>query len=227
MSPPQREQLAFELLFPADRTHAHTVIRAGRRTRTVYRAAGAVVGTVEWGRWGRHPRRVTTPRWQLEYHDGGTLALAVPLLDGMIHGDTAQWTPDGALLVSCRFTRGTGTDLFCCAHSGRLLEAHPARSGQPHGWERWWEDEGVLSEEIHWVEGRRHGPHRSWRDGALSVRWFVAGRPVSVSEYLDAARADPTLPPDEGADARPQRPAPAGFSRRVFRRPPWPLDSEE
>ena len=231
MTLPRREDFAPDRLFPADSTDAEdTLSDSGVRARTTYRRGGEVVGTITWDDDGLQPAignslRGDPPRgWRMEYDESGALSFVEPIVDGRVHGWTAQWAEDGTLLSTCRFERGTGTDLFCCRVTGRLAEAHPSRDGLPHGWEQWWADEARLFGETHWVVGKRHGPARQWTDDQLDEGYpqlFVDGVLVDRQTYLAAAQADPTLPPLRTADDRPQRALPGGFTRRVFRPAPW------
>jgi antitoxin component YwqK of YwqJK toxin-antitoxin module len=144
----------------------------------------------------------------------GELESAEPYVNGLAHGTARQWAEDGSLVGTYEMDQGSGID-FWWHHPFEgeehfLSEVHHFRSGLPHGWE-WWidEDQRSVHEERHWHAGELHGIERIWgSDGFLEdgyPRFYLGGRVTSREEYDAAATSDGALPPYRESDDNPYR----------------------
>jgi hypothetical protein len=114
------------------------------------------------------------------WHRNGRLATEAFYHDGLLHGVSRQWNDTGKLLGSFHMEHGTGT-------------------------QRTWHDNGRLNLELSTVDGRFYGRSRLWlRDGKLiSDEVYLAGKPVSATEYRQAASQNPRLPKLRGRLTKP------------------------
>ncbi|HMK73706.1 MAG TPA: hypothetical protein VK454_10235, partial [Myxococcaceae bacterium] len=132
----------------------------------------------------------------IEYDwDGKTVSFAEPYVRGLQHGWTKQFDPRGRLLMSSPFVRGTGTD-FYCHDDGELSEETQWVNGRPI-FARIWEDRTSVCSESHFDDGTRHGVWRHWTNGELdsNTKFYVRDEEVSKERYLEVAARDPTVPP--------------------------------
>ncbi len=108
-----------------------------------------------------------TRRW----HPNGVLAEELAVNNGSMDGVSKQWNDKGELLGSFEMRNGTGV------------------------WCRWNSD-GTLDSEASYVHGYLTGRIRVWTsDGGLfSESFWLRGRKVSRKKYLEACKADPSLP---------------------------------
>ncbi|MEL6342981.1 MAG: hypothetical protein AAFV53_07590 [Myxococcota bacterium] len=226
---PDPHTLTFDVLIPADAQEVVTrTDDDGVKQASVFSLGGQRLASVVWGEDGVLGS-FTTARWRIELHDNGMPRYAAPLVDGKIHGQTVQWTPQGEPLSVCTFKHGTGVDYWCDHETGALAEEHPQVDGRPHGIERWWsEDENGPSvfHERHWYHGMVHGIERWWVDESEAPdagypKFFIQNETVDRESYLRAARDDSTLPPWRAADDRPHRALPTGFARLIVRPRAW------
>ena len=94
---------------------------------------------------------------QIEEH--GRRLMAMHYQQGILHGVTESWHPNGQLAMHQEY------------HHGRL-----------QGVARYFSEEGVLIREEHWREGQLHGECRCfYPSGQMQMR-TVAGRPASSTE---------------------------------------------
>jgi hypothetical protein len=187
------------------------------KSRSRYYLDGAHVGEMLWepdGRpsWGWGLKNGKRHGMSVEWWGNGVVSFAEPYVDGLVHGVVRHWDESGALLVSTRYVRGTGVDLWCDPRNRTLAEETRLRAGAMHGTSRRWLDARSIHEESQFREGREHGIFREWNDsGRLRrgfPRYFIAGKRVDRRRYLSAAARDATLPPWRAAEDRPARPLP-------------------
>jgi len=141
------------------------------------------------------------------FEDGRTRYLAT-WSHGRQHGLQRQWDERGRLVVSQRFVRGTGLDVWF--DGDRLSETRGYLDGDRHGFERWWRDRTQVWSENHFVRGVEQGIERQWNErGQLRrgfPRFWLAGERVTRREYARALAADATLPALRKQDDKPARP---------------------
>ena len=147
------------------------------------------------------------------FHGSGAILEEQNWVHGKEHGVSRQYDESGAPIGSYELDNGTGVDLWFEA-AGVLAEERYLKDGRFHGFERWWDGyNATVWAESHFFEGIEHGVFRKWNDRDRLCRgfprYFVRGRRVRKREYLRACATDPTLPPFNDADNRPERPLPA------------------
>jgi antitoxin component YwqK of YwqJK toxin-antitoxin module len=105
------------------------------------------------------------------WHPNGALALEIPMSHGLIDGIVSQWTDARVLLGTSQITRGTGVY-------------------------RRWHPNGVLACETPMVDGRTTGRERFfWDDGTLiEESFYIENNKVSKKRYREACETDATLP---------------------------------
>ena len=52
-----------------------------------------------------------------------------------------------------------------------------------NGIERHWDTNGRLLEEIHWINDKRHGSHRVYKENDTEIKWFYKGKAVSLKRF--------------------------------------------
>lgn len=190
----------------------------GAKREARYLAGGEVVGVRLFHPDGRieleSPRRAGEPNGtEYQWDDTGQLRSALPYVDGLEHGVSRQWAPDGSLLGTYELRHGTGLDLWRGQRedgSRYLAEARSVVSGQRHGYE-WLIDEGQRSvfREARFAGGLEHGIHREFnaagqlREG--HPRFYLLDREVDRDEYEHGRSIDPDLPAYDAADDLPAR----------------------
>jgi antitoxin component YwqK of YwqJK toxin-antitoxin module len=147
------------------------------------------------------------------WHENGQVSQESTYVHGREHGVARQFDEAGVLIGSYELDHGTGLDLWF-VESGVLAEERHMKDGKRHGFERWWSgDNATVSQEGHYLDGLEHGIFREWNDrGRLRSgfpKYFVRQRKVQRREYLKACGADPTLPRFEARDNQPNRPLPS------------------
>ena len=198
----------------------------GTNPRFDYTVDGRVVacvyyhpsGAVEWEQHFDDQARIHGVE-RREYPDG-RLSFRAAYVHGEQHGLQQQWDPDGALLCTTRFVRGTGVDLWFHDdfHGGwELAEEREYVAGMRHGVERWWRG-GHVHEEIMLYEDQKHGIERRWNQhGRLCrgyPRYFVRDEQVTRPQYERARLGEPTLPAFRDDDNVPVRGLPVVRARR-------------
>ena len=191
---------------------------SGAKREARYLAGGEVVGVRLFHPDGRieleSPRRAGVPNGtEYQWDDSGRLRSALPFVDGLEHGVSRQWAPDGTPLGTYELRHGTGLDLWRGLRqdgSAYLAEARSVVSGQRHGFE--WlidQDQGSVHRETRFAGGLEHGIRREWdagkalRDG--HPRFYLLDREVDRDEYEHGRVHDPDLPPYVQDDDRPAR----------------------
>ena len=164
------------------------------------------------------PRRAGEPNGtEYQWDDEGQLRSALPYLDGLEHGISRQWAPDGSPLGTYELRHGTGLDLWRGQRedgSPYLAEARFVVSGQRHGYE--WlidDDQRSVHREARYAGGLEHGIRREWNaTGQLREghpRYYLLDREVDRDEYEYGRSIDPDLPAYDAADDQPARRFPA------------------
>jgi hypothetical protein len=177
---------------------------AGKKLESEFWLRGRRVGRAAWYESGHLAVAVGLRRGiavgpHVEYHDapGGPVSYAEPYVDGKVHGLAKQFDADGRLILVSPFVRGTGTD-YWCDETGQLAEEHPVVRGKLSGRERWWNPDGKsVFAETQYRDGVRHGVAREWLGGKLRPgfpKFFVAGKERSKRQYLEAAKANASIP---------------------------------
>jgi antitoxin component YwqK of YwqJK toxin-antitoxin module len=206
---------------PAIPDHAEEHIRTtwddGGRKSADYLLDGRRVGHRSWGEAGQLLMEYAVEDDQMHgpfrtWHDNGQLCERGWYERGREHGTSEQYNEAGALIGSYTMEHGTGVDLWFI-RPGLISEERHCRDGRRHGPERWWnEDNRTVAEEGHYAEGLEHGIFRAWNaSGRLRrgyPRYFVAGRRVRKAAYERARRGDPGLPPFRAEENRPERTPP-------------------
>ena len=145
------------------------------------------------------------------FWDEGALVNAEPYLDGKMHGTCKQWDFDGTLLGTYEMDHGTGFDVWRCKdRRGRISisEIHPMKNGVLHGPDRWFAEDGTLTMETHFVDGKKHGIERQWDSGELRdgcPGFWLDGEEVTRQIYLTAVKDAPGLHPPDFEDDLPRR----------------------
>lgn len=145
-----------------------------------------------------------------ELHENGQSSWQVPWRAGKQHGLAKQFDRNGRLLMTSRFVRGAGVDIYC-DDEGAVQELREFEDDVRHGVERWGDPTRPYIEE-HLFRGKNHGIVRHWRGAKLEAgypRYFVEGMEVTRSIYRAACREHPELPPDRRGDDHPARELPA------------------
>ena len=107
-----------------------------------------------------------------DWHPNGVLASEIPFVDGLEHGTAKVWASDGQLLGEYQMEHGTGMVTI-------------------------WRADGTISSEGTMLKGEPTGRMRCWENGELIVEgYWLNGRKVSRKKYLEACKADPSLPKD-------------------------------
>lgn len=201
---------------------AHEVVNEthenGAKMRVSYFVDGREIGWRFWGDSGivlmeyqmRDGRRHGRYR---HFHDNGVVWEEGSYEDDLEHGEVRQFDDTGRQIGSYLMNHGTGLDLWY-ESPGVLAEEHPLQDGRLHGFERWWSGDNLtVHEECHFWKGKRHGVLRRWNRHHKIARsypqYYVMDERVTKRRYERACRADPTLPPYNAADNRPERPLPA------------------
>jgi hypothetical protein len=149
------------------------------------------------------------------FHSPNRVQFAEPYINGLAHGTARQWSEDGKLLGTYTMKYGTGVDLWRQGTNWGnglpyLSEARYIKDGTWHGFE-WWlnEDQRSVWQERHFWFNQLHGIERDWNsDGHLSrgyPRYWINNLRVTKRQYLRACSKDPTLPPFQESDNRPDR----------------------
>ena len=141
------------------------------------------------------------------FENGRTRYLAT-WIHGKQHGLQQQWDERGRLVVSQRFVRGTGLDIWF--DGKRLSETRGYLDGDRHGFERWWCDATHVWQENHFARGLEHGIERQWNEGGTLRRGFprywLQGQRVTRRIYERALATDATLPSFKPSDDKATRP---------------------
>jgi hypothetical protein len=180
--------------------------------RRYYDEAGRLLIETPLRNGAKHGREI---HWRPE----GGVELIEPYVDGQHHGTARQYDRRGRLIGTYRMRHGTGYDVWRCereAGPAYISEIHQLRAGIPHGIEWWLREDGSLSHERTWHNGRWHGIEREWNPaGRLRrsyPRYWVNHQRVDRRRYLRAATQDPTLPPYNPDDNFPWRQLPPGIT---------------
>lgn len=191
---------------------------SGAKREARYLVGGEVVGVRLFFPDGRieleSPRRAGEPHGtEFQWDDAGQLRSALPFVDGLEHGVSRQWAPDGTPLGTYELRHGTGIDLWRGQRqdgSAYLAEARSVVSGERHGFE--WlidQDQETVHRETRFAGGLEHGIRREWdANRALRPghpRFYLLDREVRRDEYEYGRTVDPELPAYEDADDVPAR----------------------
>jgi antitoxin component YwqK of YwqJK toxin-antitoxin module len=200
----------------------------GAKREARYLAGGEVVGVRLFHPDGRieleSPRRAGEPNGtEYQWDDKGQLRSALPYVDGLEHGISRQWAPDGRPLGTYELRHGTGLDLWRGQRqdgSPYLAEARSVVSGQRHGLE--WlidQDQRSVHRETRFAGGLEHGIRREWdadrqlREG--HPRFYLLDREVDGDEYEYGRSIDPDLPPYDAADDQAARTFPDAVAEHL------------
>lgn len=192
----------------------------GSKRRAKYLLNGVVVGERWFHESGalkfEEPLKHGKQRGRMyRWDEPGKLLSVEPYKNGKPHGLAKQWGDDGRLLGTYEMKHGTGIDLWWseCGGSPCLSEIHCLRNGLPHGFVWWLNASGTLSNERHWLEGKKHGVERDWNwMGRLRrgyPKYYVHNQQVTKRQYIKASASDPTLPKFDPAGNTPKRKFPS------------------
>jgi hypothetical protein len=193
----------------------------GGKKRSEFLLRGARVGVMLWNEdggpaWGWAERADKKHGLSVEWYDNGTVAFVERYVNGLPHGVARHFDGEGRLLLTTRYVRGTGVDLWCNLDNRTLAEETRLAGGTLHGLKRNWNPDGrtVYREEAY-CEGLEHGVFREWNSrGRLArgfPRCFVRGARVDKRTYARLATRDRTLPRYRERDDDPRRTLPREY----------------
>ena len=105
------------------------------------------------------------------YHTNGQVVEEVRFCNNLLHGVCKSWAVDGRFLGEYRMKHGTGTVIM-------------------------WYDTGKIQAEVSFVDGLITGRQKSWDEAGepFSTLFWIRGKKVPKSKYMDACRTDQSLP---------------------------------
>jgi len=179
---------------------------SGEKKRTVYILKGRVIGTRLFRLSGEllfeHPLKNgfyhgTAFRWNFL----GRMLSSKPYVDGKPHGIARQWSNERKLLGTCRMRHGAGTEFQWDERTDGTVYPTLARymlNGHLHGFDWSINEDGILLDEDHWMDGGWHGIAREWNAKGRLRRgypcYYLHGKRVNKRQYQRACASDSSLP---------------------------------
>jgi hypothetical protein len=134
-------------------------------------------------------------RVQQSFYPSGQIESEVTLVGGLPNGFTRFWHPNGVLAQELAVKDGRPEGISRhWNEKGEEVGSFEIRNGT--GVMKTWHPNGTLQGELTYVDGEWTGRQRVWfEDGEFAAQVFwLRGRKVSRKKYLEACKADPTLP---------------------------------
>lgn len=112
----------------------------------------------------------------------------IPYKNGMIAGEKRTYTPTGEPLSIEQWVNGHQQGITVVYQNGERVSEIAYVQGKKHGIERRFRDGDHLIEEISWRRGQRHGPSMSYLGEATRVDWYQEGTAVTKAQYKELSR---------------------------------------
>ena len=109
---------------------------------------------------------------------------------GLLDGEKKTFAQGGEPLSIEFYSQGHlhGTAAYF-ANGNKYLET-PFFHGQKHGIEKHFVDGDILTQEVSWENGLRHGPTQIYLDNHIESQWFYAGDSVSKRKFDELTHLD-------------------------------------
>ncbi len=120
------------------------------------------------------------------YHPNGVPATVSPYVNGVIEGERRTYSSGGepATIEMWKDNMQHGTT--CVFEQGEKRTEVPYVNGRRHGIERRYRDDGQsVAQEITWIQGQKHGPAYSYVGNTTQMDWYFRNRPVSNKSTFD------------------------------------------
>lgn len=120
------------------------------------------------------------------YHPNGTPATITPYVNGKIEGERRTYLPGGEPATIEKWTGNAQHGVLQEFEHGEKRAEIPYVNGRKNGIERRFRDDGTtVAQEITWVQGQRHGPAYSYVGNTTKVDWYFRDKLVANKSTFD------------------------------------------
>ncbi|MFI0435253.1 MAG: toxin-antitoxin system YwqK family antitoxin [Parachlamydiaceae bacterium] len=120
------------------------------------------------------------------YHSNGAPAVVTPYVNNMIEGERKTYLPGGEPATIEKWSGNAQNGILQEFEHGELRAEIPFVNDRKHGIERRYRDDGkTLAQEVTWVQGQKHGPTYSYIGNTTKTDWYFRNREVANKSTFD------------------------------------------
>lgn len=120
------------------------------------------------------------------YHPNGMPAIITPYVKGLIEGERRTYLPGGEPATIEIWSNNVQQGITQEFEHGEKRAEVPYVNGRREGTERRYRDDGkTVAQEITWVQGQKHGPTYSYIGENKTTDWYFRNRPVPNKSTFD------------------------------------------
>lgn len=152
-----------------------TVVENGSGTRTRRDSYGLLVSV----------DKITNGHLALSstFHPNGSPKEITPYRNDFIEGERKTFFPAGEPNTIETWVAGNQQGMTISFQNGEKVAEIPYKKGLKNGIERHFRDGDKLVEEITWVDGKKHGPCRTFLGNTINTDWYFQNQPVNKGTF--------------------------------------------
>lgn len=120
---------------------------------------------------------------RIYYHPNQTPKEIVPFKGNVIEGTKRTYLAGGEPHTEEEWVGNRQHGITVQYQNGEKYAEIPYLNGNKNGVERRYKDGQFLTEEITWINDRKHGPHKHYVGNTIKTDWYFEDQPVSKKQY--------------------------------------------